>query len=105
MNAHDNTPDNPGDDRDAVVIPLTRKAFDGIENLPETGSGQLVWWYDQKRKRGGDRTYSSHVNHIHGADAERLRGELADVIRDLLDWAAQQQTVINPLRMVKPHDT
>jgi hypothetical protein len=29
---------------------------------------------------------------MHGADAERLRGQLADVIRDLLDWAAQQHT-------------
>jgi hypothetical protein len=92
MNAHDNTPDNPGDDRDAVVIPLTRKAFDGMESLPGTGSGQPVWWYDQNRKRRADRTYSGQVNHIHGAEAERLRGELADVIRDLLVWAAQQHT-------------
>ncbi|MFB9302374.1 hypothetical protein [Kibdelosporangium philippinense] len=73
------------------MVPLTRKPFDGTENRPETGSGQPVWWYDQKRKRGSDRTYSGQVNHIHGVGAERLRGELADVIRDLLDWAAAQQ--------------
>lgn len=43
-------------------------------------------------------------NHIHGAEAERVRGELADMIRDLLDWAAQQQSGDPPLRMVKPHE-
>ncbi|MGQ0773481.1 MAG: hypothetical protein ACT4NY_03535 [Pseudonocardiales bacterium] len=92
MHTHDNTPDN-ADDRDAVVIPLPRQAPDNdIENLPETGSDQPVWWYDQRRKRGGDRKYSGHVNHIHGTEAERVRGELADVIRELLDWAARQQS-------------
>jgi hypothetical protein len=92
MHTHDNTPDNPGDDRDAEVIPLPRKAFDDRGSPPETGCDQPVWWYDQNRKRGGGRRYSGHVNHMHGADAERVRGELADVIRELLDWAAQQHT-------------
>jgi len=93
MHSHDNTPDNPHDEHEAVVIPLPRKAPDNdIENLPETGSDQPVWWYDQRRKRGEDRHYSGHVNHIYGTEAERVRGELADVIRDLLDWAAQQQS-------------
>src|SRR5690606_41172415 len=91
MHALNNIPDNADDDRDAVVIPLPRNAPDNdIENLPETGSDQPVWWYDQRRKRGEDRHYSRHVNHIYGTEAERVRGELADVIRDLLDWAAQQ---------------
>lgn len=93
MHAHDNTPDHADDDRDEVVIPLPRKApDDDIENLPHTASDQPVWWYEQKRKRGGDCSYSGHVNHVHGAEAERLRGELADVIRDLLDWATQQSS-------------
>lgn len=93
MNAHDHTPDNADDDRDAVVIPLPRKAPDeDIDNLPHTCSDQPVWWYDQTRERCGDRRYSGHVNHIHGAEAERLRRELADVIRDLLDWAARRST-------------
>jgi hypothetical protein len=30
------------------------------------------------------------VTRIGGAEGERLRGELAAVIRDLLEWAAQQ---------------
>jgi hypothetical protein len=93
MNAHDDTPDNADDDRDAIVIPLPRKApDDDVENLPHTGSEQPVWWYEQERERGCDRRYSGHVNHIRGAEAERLRGQLADVIRDLLDWVAGQPT-------------
>jgi hypothetical protein len=87
-------PNDPHDDhdsdRDAVVIPLPRQAPDDyLEDLLQTDSDQQVWWYDQKRKRG-DRRYSGHVNHIHGAEGERLRGEFAAVIGELLDWAAQQ---------------
>ncbi len=91
MNAHDNSPDNGDNDRDAIVIPLPRRTPGSTENLLETGSDQPVWWYDQNWKRGDDRRYSGYVNNIHGTEAERVRGELADVIRDLLDWAAQQQ--------------
>jgi hypothetical protein len=102
MHAHNDTPDNPGDDRDAVVIPFTRKAGDSREKLPETGSGQPVWRYDQERKRGNDRTYSGHVNHVHGAEVERLRGEPADVTF----WTGPPSNtlMITPLRMVKSHD-
>lgn len=93
MHHHDNTPDNHDDDRDAVVIPLPRQApDDDIENLPQIGSDQPVWWYNQGRKRGGDRRYSGYVNHIHGAEAERMRGELAQAIQELLNWAADQQS-------------
>jgi hypothetical protein len=71
----------------------TAKAPDNdIANLPQTGSDQPVWWYDQSRKRGGDRKYSGHVNHSYGAEAERARAQLADLIRELLDWAAHQQS-------------
>ena len=88
-------PNDPHDDHDsdhdAVVIPLPRQAPDDyLESLHQTGSDQPVWWYDQEWKRGGDRRYSGHVNHIHGAEGERLRGEFAAVIDELLDWAAQQ---------------
>ena len=90
------THNNPGDDQDAVnavVIPLPRKAPDNdIANLPRTGSDQPVWWYGQLRKRGGDRRYSGHINHSHGTEAEQARAQLADVIRELLDWAAHQQS-------------
>ena len=93
MPSNDNSPDIRDDDRDAVVIPQPRQAPDDyLDDLPKAGSDQPVWWYDQKRKRSGDRTYSGHVNHVHDAEAERVRGELAKVIQELLDWAAQQQS-------------
>ncbi|HEX5401751.1 MAG TPA: hypothetical protein VFX16_05560 [Pseudonocardiaceae bacterium] len=82
---------DPEDDHDAVVIPLPRNASDDyLEDLPQSGSDQPVWWYDQERKHGGDRRFSGHINHVYGAEAERLRGQLADVISELLDWAARQ---------------
>lgn len=87
------THDNPDHDPDAVAIPRPRKRpDDDIDNLPKMAGDQPVWWYDQNRKRGRDYCYSGQINHISSAEGERLRGELADVIRDLLDWAAQQQT-------------
>lgn len=90
-----NKDDDNRDDLDSVVIPQPRIAPDnditGIPKLPETGPDQPVWWYDQGRKRGGDRRYSGHINYIYGADADRLRGEFAAVVGDLLDWAARQQ--------------
>lgn len=93
MYDRNNTPDDHDDNQDAVVIPLPRKApDDDIGNLHQTGLSQPVWWYDQTRKRGGDRHFSGLVNHVHGAEAERLRGELAEVVRELLAWAAEQQS-------------
>jgi hypothetical protein len=91
MNAHDNTPNKPSNDRDAVVIPLPRTApDDDIESLPPTGSDQAVWRYYQGRKRGANRSFSGHATSVGGAEGERLRGELAAVIGELLDWAARQ---------------
>ncbi|WP_139320805.1 hypothetical protein [Saccharomonospora sp. CUA-673] len=100
MYPHQNTPNEPdhnptgsGDDHDRVVIPLPRKApEDDVENLPKIAPDQDVWWYDQKQKRGGDRRFSGHINRVGGTEGERLRGELAAVIRDLLHWAAEQQS-------------
>jgi hypothetical protein len=51
-----------------------------------------VWWYDQQRKRSADRRYAGRIDYVHGAEAERVRGELAAVVLDLLSWAAQQQS-------------
>jgi len=73
------------DDENAKVLSLQQKA------LRPTRSDRAVWWYDQKRKRCGERRYSGHVHHVHGVEAERVRGELAAVVLDLLSWAGQQQ--------------
>ncbi|WP_187686634.1 hypothetical protein [Nocardia wallacei] len=90
-------PDNPGENKDAVVIPLRRKASrDNSENRnegsPKTSSDLPVWRYDKSRKRVADQRYAGHVHYVHGARAEQLRGELADVTAQLLAWAVQQQS-------------
>ncbi|GDY33903.1 hypothetical protein [Gandjariella thermophila] len=102
MYPHHNTPDESddttgedhtrgGDDTDGVVIPLPRPAADDdIENLPNIGSDQPVWWYDQQRQRGSDRQFSGYVAPVFGTDGEQLRSDLAAIIRDLLDWANKQ---------------
>ncbi|WP_147288927.1 hypothetical protein [Nocardia mexicana] len=90
-------PDNPGDNKDAVVIPLRRKASSNNsasnnEKPSETAPDLPVWRYDQSRKRVADQRYAGHVHYVHGARAEQLRGELADVTAQLLAWAVQQQS-------------
>ncbi|MBF6277306.1 MULTISPECIES: hypothetical protein [Nocardia] len=95
MHSHDNTGDDPTGDKDAVVIPLSRKAPDSnydnsSEDFAETRDEQPVWSYSQRGKRQRERQFFGHVRYLHGTQAERLRGELADVTGKLLDWAGQQ---------------
>lgn len=107
MYPHQHNPKDPAhtDENGGVVVPLPRKPpDDDVENLPEIATDQAIWWYDQKRKRGGDRRFSGHINRIGGAEGERLRGELAAVIRDLLRWAAEQQSHDESTEDVHPHD-
>ncbi|MEV0049041.1 hypothetical protein AB0H34_00910 [Saccharopolyspora shandongensis] len=95
MYPHSHTPDNEPDhstsvdDHTASIIPLPRRAPD--DNLPETGTDQPFWRYDQKRTRGDDHRFTGRVTRVGGAEGERLRGELADVIGDLLRWARSQE--------------
>lgn len=78
-------------DHTPVLIPQPRQAPDDDgQNLPITTSDQVVWWYDQTRKCGGNRRFSGHVNLIGGAEGDRLRSDLSAVIRDLLQWSAEQ---------------
>jgi hypothetical protein len=96
MRTPDNIPEDPDDNPDAVVIPLRRKesgnnSDNNIEKIHQTGPDQPVWRYNQTRKRNRDRHYAGHVTYVHGDRAEQLRGELADVIAQLLEWAVQQQ--------------
>ncbi len=91
MHAHDSTPENAENEQNAIVIPLPRKYLgENIESQRKTGADQQVWWYDQRRKRNNNRTYSGHIKYVYGAEADRVRGELAAVIRELLDWSARQ---------------
>ena len=71
-----------------------RPAPDNIpEHLPNTIPNNAEWWYDQrgKGKRGKDRRYTGHIHRIGGSAGEKIRADLAAIIRDLLEWAKQQQ--------------
>jgi hypothetical protein len=59
--------------------------------VPESGSDDPQWWYDQPRKRGDDRRYWGEVEWIGGPEADRLRDKLTEIVRDLLDWAYSEQ--------------
>ena len=54
----------------------------------DTPSDQAIWSYTGRSERGRDRHFTGHVTHLGGAAGERLRGELAAVISELLRWAA-----------------
>ena len=49
------------------------------------------WRYHPRDARGRGRNFTGNVTYIGGGEGERLRGALAPVIRDLLDWAATHQ--------------
>jgi hypothetical protein len=89
--ASENNPDNHwGGDASPFGIPSPRPAPDDIGNVPDIGSGDAAWWYDQPRKRGSHRRYTGYVDRVSGPEGDQLRGDLAAVIRDLLDWAKKQ---------------
>src|SRR5262249_10491713 len=74
----------------AVFVPQLRSApDDDIDNLPEIGSEQPVWRYTQKRNRNDARRFTGHVPRIGGVPGDQLRGDLAAIIGDLLDWATR----------------
>jgi hypothetical protein len=71
----------------AVFVPQPRSAPDDtIDNLPDIGSDQPVWRYTQKRNRNDNRRFTGHITRIGGVAGDQLRGDLAAIIRDLLDW-------------------
>jgi hypothetical protein len=101
---------NSGDVEDFVIPPPRPAPDDDIAGLPasprqtseqnpwespeksqerpqKSGSDDVVWWYDQPRKRGDDRRYWGEVEWIHGPEADLLRDKLTEIVRDLLDWA------------------
>lgn len=76
----------PAPDDDIAGLPATPSKSQP-EPMPETGSDEPQWWYDQPRKRGGIRRYWGEVEWIGGPESDRLREKLNDIVRDLLDWA------------------
>ncbi|MFC3898154.1 hypothetical protein ACFOWZ_42360 [Lentzea rhizosphaerae] len=59
--------------------------------MRDNGSRLNERQYNQIRNRTKNWAFSGHVHYVSGAEGDRLRGELAAVIRDLLDWAATQR--------------
>jgi hypothetical protein len=55
------------------------------------GFKSLDWSYGQKRRGNVDRRYVARVRWVGGAEGERLRGDLAATVAELLAWAADQQ--------------
>jgi len=49
------------------------------------------WRYDYHGKRGADIAFAGHVIHVRGKEGERLLGDLATVLRELLEWAYGEQ--------------
>lgn len=81
----------PLDESNAVVSQAPETPPDCESGQQETGIDQAAWSYRNKPTRGKNYTFTGHVRYVDGAEAERLRGELAVVIRDLLAWAATEQ--------------
>ena len=78
---------------------------ENTDNVLKTDHDQGGWWYDHTQQQGGARRFSGHVNHVGGAEGERLRAELATVIRDLLEWAAEHShTAEQPSRVESTED-
>lgn len=99
--ASDHHPHNndPGNDEEFGSVPFDRMPRprpvpdNDSEHLPETIFGEPEWWYYQRAqgKRGKDRRYTGRVQRISGSAGEKIRAELTAAIRDLLEWAKQQQ--------------
>lgn len=74
-----------------IVPPPQEPPVGDTESLCDKGSDHRERQYNQTRNRTKNWTYSGHVRYVSGAEGDRLRGELAAVIRDLLYWAATQR--------------
>lgn len=98
-NHHNIDPENTGENTEYGSVPFDRMPRprpvpdNESENLPETIFGEAEWWYYQRAqgKRGKDRRYTGRVQRVSGSAGEKIRAELAATIRDLLEWAKQQQ--------------
>lgn len=73
------------------VVPFLRKADDIAIPTPETIPGAVESTYNQTEGRSRSRwAFTGQVEYVGGAEGERMRTQLAAVLRDLLEWAAEQ---------------
>ena len=67
---------------------------DSRDHIARTSDSDSVWIYDRKLKKHRHTCrFSGRVRSIRGSEADRLRDELADIVRELLEWAAAEQDV------------
>lgn len=66
-----------------------RQASGDEVSEPASPFGAPAWCYAQPRKRGIDRTFSGHIDRVHGTEAEMVRKRLAAATTDLLRWARE----------------
>ncbi|MFI0724309.1 hypothetical protein [Streptomyces sp. NPDC021224] len=71
-----------------TVSPWKRQE-DGPPTETDSCSEQPNWSYTGRSERGRARHFTGHVTTLGGAAGERLRGELAIAVRELLRWAAE----------------
>ncbi|GDY33900.1 hypothetical protein [Gandjariella thermophila] len=81
------SPETPLDPVRPVQIPHPRRSPENTEARTGTHANSGTWSYRVRRKRAGQWTFTGHLVPVAPADAERVRGELARVVQDLLVWA------------------
>ncbi|GAB4588988.1 hypothetical protein [Nocardia sp. IFM 10818] len=74
----------------------SRCSYDASNNdrghVARISNSGTPWIYDQKLKNHRQNCrFSGRIVNIHGPEADRLRDELADIIRELLEWAAGER--------------
>jgi hypothetical protein len=70
------------------VSPRQRPRED-LRTESDSPTEQSGWSYTGRSERGRARHFTGHVTTLGGAAGERLRGELAVAVRELLRWAAE----------------
>jgi hypothetical protein len=80
----------PGPAEPARVIPFPRKPPDNAipTTKPDPGTAESTYNRPDERRPGW--LFTGQVEYVGGSEGDRMRAQLADVIRELLEWAAGQ---------------
>jgi hypothetical protein len=72
------------------VVPFPRKPPDNAIPTTELNPDAAGVTYDRTDERRPGWVFTGQVEYVGGAEGDRMRAQLAAVIRDLLEWAADQ---------------
>jgi hypothetical protein len=72
------------------VVPFPRKPADDAIPSRKGIPGADGSTYNRPDERQPGWGFTGQVEYVGGAEGDRMRAQLADVIRDLLEWAANQ---------------